>query len=182
MLESQRKTYQLMLEQLHKIESKYGSINNAPEDDPNLIKLEQLRPKSNYQHLIDEQDEIMNLTKKGYQVSDVAQKLGLRRRTVSDFFKRHKIQPRPAFIFKIISPDKKVFYAQSLGHFLQVSFRRSDSYSVKKSTVYLKSRNFQIIEGYFIWTEVKKKEYFLTNNMDFPVVKKNDDTWAKANV
>lgn len=49
MLESQRKTYQLMLEQLHKIESKYGSINNAPDDDPNLIKLEQLRPKSNYQ-------------------------------------------------------------------------------------------------------------------------------------
>lgn len=64
MLESQRKTYQLMLEQLHKIESKYGSINNAPDDDPNLIKLEQLRPKSNYQHLINEQDEIMNLTKK----------------------------------------------------------------------------------------------------------------------
>lgn len=28
----------------------------------------------------------------------------------------------------------------------------------------------------------KKKEYFLTNNMDFPVVKKNDDTWAKVNV
>lgn len=182
MLESQRKTYQLMLEQLHEIESKYGSINNAPEDDPNLIKLEQLRPKSNYQPLTDEQDEIMNLTKKGYQVSDVAQKLGLRRRTVFYFFKRHKIQPRPAFIFKIISPDKKVFYVQSLGHFLQVSFHRSSCYSVKKSTVYLKRCNFQIIGGYFIWAEVKKKEYFLTNNMDFPVVKKNDDTWSKANV
>ena len=73
MLESQRKTYQLMLEQLHKIESKYGSINNAPDDDPNLIKLEQLRPKSNYQTLIDEQDEIMKLIDKGYQASDVAQ-------------------------------------------------------------------------------------------------------------
>lgn len=181
MLESQRKTYQLMLEQLHKIESKYGSINNAPEDDPNLIKLEQLRPKSNYQTLIDEQDEIMKLIDKGYQASDVAQKLGLRR-TVSDFFKRHKIQPRPAFIFKIISPDKKVFYAQSLGHFLQVSFHISCSYSIKQSTVYLKRRNFQIIEGYFIWAEVKKNEYFVTNNMDFPVVKKNDDTWAKVNV
>lgn len=152
MLESQRKTYQLMLEQLHKIESKYGSINNAPDDDPNLITLEQLRPKSNYQ------------------------------RTVSDFFKRHKIQPRPAFIFKIISPDKKVFYAQSLGHFLQVSFHRSCIYSVKQSTVYLKRRNFQINEGYFIWAEVKKNEYFVTNNMDFPVAKKNDDSWAKVNV
>ncbi|MDB6258026.1 helix-turn-helix domain-containing protein [Lactobacillus amylovorus] len=182
MLESQRKTYQLMLEQLHKIESKYGSINNAPDDDPNLIKLEQLRPKSNYQTLIDEQDEIMKLTDKGYPASDVAQKLGLRRRTVSDFFKRHKIQPRPAFIFKIISPDKKVFYAQSLGHFLQVSFHRSCIYSVKQSTVYLKRRNFQINEGYFIWAEVKKNEYFVTNNMDFPVAKKNDDSWAKVNV
>lgn len=29
---------------------------------------------------------------------------------------------------------------------------------------------------------MNKREYFLTNNMDFPVVKKNDDTWAKANV
>lgn len=63
-----------------------------------------------------------------------------------------------------------------------MSFHRSCSYSIKQSTVYLKRRNFQIIEGYFIWTEVKKKEYFLTNNMDFPVVKKNDDTWAKVNV
>lgn len=31
-------------------------------------------------------------------------------------------------------------------------------------------------------TKIKEIEYFVTNNMDFPVVKKNDDTWAKANV
>lgn len=63
-----------------------------------------------------------------------------------------------------------------------MSFHRSCSYSVKKSIVYLKRRNFQINGGYFIWAEVKKNEYFVTNNMDFPVVKKNDDTWAKVNV
>lgn len=176
-----KNNFKSMLTELQKIERKYGSINNVPQGDPDLIKLSELNPKGNYHYKEDKEYKkrrIKSLFERGYQVDYISQKLNLSQNYVLAYLNKHHMKHKPLFEYKIIYKSHQVFYTNSLDHFLHVALNKNYVCSPKKATDYLKRQNFQVIPGDYIWKNIKENEYILTNNMIFPAkITQMDSPW-----
>ena len=64
--------YQKALMLLNKIESKYGSIVNCPEDDPDYLAIRKIYPSTgNGAQVVTAGDQICRLAHEGYSISEI---------------------------------------------------------------------------------------------------------------
>lgn len=163
---------------INNLEENYGSIVNAPESDPDFKKLRIIYPAVNRRDGRTVSQKINSLVNRGYQISYIASQLSLSKSYIYDYVNKNHMQFKQTFNWIIKSETGQVYYTTSLNHFLKICFCVQSHYSTSNARNYLLKRGFKVKKGSYVWCQIKTGSYFLLTNMDFPVLKKNKDSYV----
>lgn len=124
---------------LHKIESKYGSIVNCPEDDPDYLAIRKTYPSTGHGlRVVTAEDQIYMLAHEGYSISEIVNLVSGNDGDIYNFIKQQRIEIKTVFKFRIVAPTGEIYYVRSLGHFIKVMFHYHPSVSC---LTFLKARS-----------------------------------------
>ena len=168
--------YQEILTLLNKIESKYGSIVNCPEDDPDYLRIREIYPSMKHESLANNyKNKIYKLAHEGYSVTEIINQIPGDNNRIVNFIKNNRIRLKVVFKYRIASPSGDTYYITSLSHFISLHFKYVPS-KVSK-TEFLKSRNYSISQGDYHWKFIRNGSYYLPPYLDKPVIKQGINSY-----
>lgn len=162
---------------IHKIESKYGSISHAPEDDPDFKKIRKIYP------IVDKKDgrtmsqKLHSLIDRGYPCSYIASQLSISKAMIYDYADRNCLQFKRSFKYLLTSISGDIYYTTSLKYFLETFFNATNC-SNMEARKYLSDHGFNVKSGNYVWHQVKPGSYFLLSYMDYPMLKVNKNSYV----
>lgn len=170
--------YSLTLFLLHKIEDKYGSIANCPDDDPTFVKLQQVN-KYVMRSVDDEkQDKIISLAKQGYPAIYIFYVTHIRTKAIKNILTRRGIRPKQSFKYLLKTSNGIVCFTNSLSHYVKTVFHYRPRYNYE-IVDFLKRKGYRIIQdGKFYWPNIKVGDYFLLTYMKAPKKKTDDNSYV----
>ena len=116
--------YQESLLLLNKIESKYGSIVNCPEDDPDYQMIRDMYPSMKHESLANNyKNKIYKLAHEGYSVTEIINQIPGDNNRIVNFIKNNRIRLKVVFKYRIASPSGDTCYVTSLSHFISLHFK-----------------------------------------------------------
>ncbi|NRO27720.1 hypothetical protein [Lactobacillus helveticus] len=168
--------YQKALMLLNKIESKYGSIVDCPEDDPDYVAIRKIYPSTGHGvRVVTTEDQIYRLAHEGYSISEIANLVSGNDGDIYDFIKQCRIGIKTVFKFRIVAPTGEVYYVRSLGQFIKVMFNYHPSVSV---LTFLKAHRYRVREGIYRWKFINNGSYYLPPYLDKPVKREGIDSYV----
>lgn len=168
--------YQEILTLLNKIESKYGSIVNCPEDDPGYLRIREIYPSTGHGKNVDNfENQIYKLAHEGFAPVEVVRLISANDSSVYDYIKKHRIKFKTVFKYRIVAPGGEVYYVRSLGQFVKSVFKYPTSQSNKSK--WLKARGYKISQGKYHWKFIRNGSYYLPPYMDKPVIKQGINSY-----
>lgn len=185
---AQKKDWHSAMKVIMEIESKYGSINDAPEDDKLVKVLHKLTgaPKKTvvkngviYQPKVTYDPQVMiAYIKKGYSSYDIAATMGVSQTTVIDFAHRRKIPLKPKFGYKVYSSrSDKVYYSTSLfgisKYILDTDYSLNFAYLKAK----LRSKGLRLQHSNFRWFQIPDGSYYHHQRIDGFAQKHGEDSY-----
>lgn len=169
--------YQESLLLLNKIESKYGSIVNCPEDDPDYQMIRDMYPSMKHESLANNyKNKIHKLAHEGYSVTEIINQIPGDNKRIVNFIKNNRIRLKVVFKYRIASPSGDTYYVTSLSHFISLHFKYVPS-KVSK-TEFLKSRNYRIYQGKYHWYFIRNGCYYLPPYLDKPIMRTGVDSYV----
>lgn len=186
---AQKKDWHSAMKVIMKIESKYGSINDAPEDSYLVRALHKLTGANKktvikngviYQPKLKYDPKVMAAyIKKGYSSYDIAATIGVSQTVVIDFAHRRKIPLKPKFGYKVYSSSKndKVYYSTSLfgisKYLLNIDYSLNFTYLEAK----LRSKGLMLQHSNFRWFQIPDGSYYYHKRFDGFVQKHGEDSY-----
>ena len=165
--------YQKALILLKKIESKYGSIVNCPEDDPDYLAIRRIYPPTGHgAKVVTAEDQIYRLAHEGYSISEIVNLVSGNDGDIYNFIKQQRIGIKTAFKFRIVAPTGEIYYVKSLEHFIKVMFHYHPSVSC---LTFLKARRYRVKAGIYRWKFIGNGSYYLPPYLDKPVKREGID-------
>ena len=162
--------YQEALTLLNQIESKYGSIVNCPEDDPDYLRIREIYPSTGHSKSVDDfKDQIYRLAHEGFAAVEVVRLVSANDGAVYDYIRKHRIKFKTVFKYRIAAPSGEIYYVRSLGKFVKSVFKYPPSQSNKSK--WLKARGYSISKGDYRWKFIRNGSYYLPPYLDKPAVK-----------
>ena len=169
--------YQEILTLLNKIESKYGSIINCPENDPDYLKIREFYPSTGHGASINDfEDQIYKLAHEGFAAVEVVRLVSANDGAVYDYIRKHKIKFKTVFKYRIAAPSGEVYYVRSLGQFVKSVFKYPPSQSTKSK--WLKSHGYSISQGNYHWKFIRNGSYYLPPYLDKPAIKQGINSYV----
>lgn len=169
--------YQEILMLVNSIESKYGSIINCPEDDPDYVAIRKLYPSNEHAGLANNyKNKIYKLVHEGYSITEIINQIPGDNNRIVNFIKNNRIRLKVVFKYRIASPSGDTYYVTSLRHFISLHFKYVPS-KVSK-TEFLKSRNYRIYQGKYHWYFIRNGCYYLPPYLDKPVMRTDVDSYV----
>lgn len=91
---------------LGEVERRYRTVLDAPDNDDNLKELQKIGEKiidlqTSEPAAVIRQKKILMLLEKGYDVSQISQRIGITKRHVQRILKENNVTPKPNFVYKI---------------------------------------------------------------------------------
>ena len=88
------------------VERRYRTVLDAPDNDDNLKELQKIGEKiidlqTSEPAAVIRQKKILMLLEKGYDVSQISQRIGITKRHVQRILKENNLTPKPNFVYKI---------------------------------------------------------------------------------
>lgn len=105
--------YKEALRHVHKIEKKYGSIANTPEDDIDLITAQNLLSGGN-ENVIELNIKILRLIEAGYPSKEIMYKLKIGHEKVEGVRDLNHVVFKPIFKYKVTKDDEYIGYSSTL--------------------------------------------------------------------
>ena len=169
--------YQKALILLKKIESKYGSIVNCPEDDPDYLAIRKIYPPTGHaKRAVTAEDQIYRLAHEGYSISEIVNLVSGNDGDIYNFIKQQRIGIKTVFKFRIVAPTGEIYYVRSLGQFVKSVFKYPPSQSNKSK--WLKARGYSISQGDYHWKFIRNGSYYLPPYMDKPAIKQGINSYV----
>lgn len=168
--------YQKSLMLLNKIESKYGSIVNCPEDDPDYQMIRDMHPSMDHKSLANNyKNKIYKLAHEGYSVTEIINQIPGDNNRIINFIKNNEIQLKTVFKYRIVSPTGDTYYITNLRQFVSSHFMYVPS---KGSRIeFLKSRKYKVYQGKYHWCFIRNGCYYLPPYLDKPVIRTGIDSY-----
>lgn len=164
---------------VRRIESRYDSVNNAPEDDPDYIALRKLYPIKT-KASSNKDDEIIRLADFGYSQNYITAKVHKDAGYVSNLLKVNRIELKPTFSYGLASPNHTKVYTTSLIHFVQVVYTEKFNTS-SEAKAFLMARGYRVRKVKKVWVNIKNGDYYLHTRMTVPEVKDGIDSYVYEN-
>lgn len=162
--------YQEILMLVNSIESKYGSIVNCPEDDPDYLKIREIYPSTGHGSSIDDfEDRIYKLAHEGYSASEIVRLVNGNDGDIYAFIKQHRVRLKTVFKYQITTPDGEKYYVTNLVQFVKSYFKYPPSQSNKSK--WLKDRGYKVSQNKYHWKFIRNGSYYLPPYLDKPAVK-----------
>lgn len=168
--------YQEALTLLNQIESKYGSIVNCPEDDPDYVAIRKLYPSNEHAGLANiYKNKIYKLAHEGYSVTEIINQIPGDNNRIINFIKNNGIRLKTVFKYRIASPTGDTYYITNLRQFVSSHFMYAPS---KGSRIeFLKSRKYKVYQGKYHWCFIRNGCYYLPPYLDKPVIRTGIDSY-----
>lgn len=168
--------YQEILMLVNSIESKYGSIVNCPEDDPDYLRIREIYPSTGHGKSVDDfKDQIYRLAHEGFAAVEVVRLVSANDGAVYNYIRKHRIKFKTVFKYRIAAPSGEIYYVRSLGQFVKSYFKYPPSQSNK--TKWLKARGYSISKGDYHWKFIRNGSYYLPPYLDKPVIKQGINSY-----
>lgn len=168
--------YQEALTLLNQIESKYGSIVNCPEDDPDYLRIREIYPSNKHAGLANiYKNKIYKLAHEGYSVIEIINQIPGDNNRIINFIKNNDIQLKTVFKYRVVSPAGNTYYITSLSHFINSHFKYTST-SVSRME-FLKSRKYRVYQGKYHWRFIRNGSYYLPSYLDKPVIKQGINSY-----
>lgn len=162
--------YQEILTLLNNIESRYGSIVNCPEDDPDYLRIREFYPSTGHGSSIDDfEDRIYKLAHEGYTASEIVRLVNGNDGDIYNFIKRHRVRLKKVFKYQITTPSGEKYYVTNLVQFIKSYFKYPPYQSNRLQ--YLKTHGFKISQNKYHWKFIRNGSYYLPPYLDKPAVK-----------
>ena len=92
------------------VERRYRTVLDAPDNDDNLKELQKIGEKiidlqTSEPAAVIRQKKILMLLEKGYDVSQISQRIGITKRHVQRILKENNLTPKPNFVYKITNKN-----------------------------------------------------------------------------
>ena len=165
---------------VNSIESKYGSIVNCPDDDPDYIKLREIYPENDHPSRkirSDSEYKINILLDKGYSNNEIAAKLHVNDFLVSNYVHRNHLHYKRKFRYRIIDSTGTVYYTSSLQEFIKVKWNKYSVYDTKK---FIKLHYCKLRTVNAHWFSIPTGSYYYLPYLDKPVMKTSDNSYIFA--
>lgn len=168
--------YQEALTLLNQIESKYGSIVNCPEDDPDYLRIREIYPSNKHAGLANiYKNKIYKLAHEGYSVIEIINQIPGDNTRIINFIKNNGIRLKTVFKYRIASPTGDTYYITNLRQFVSSHFMYAPS---KGSRIeFLKSRKYKVYQGKYHWRFIRNGSYYLPPYLDKPVIKQGINSY-----
>ena len=152
--------YQEILMLVNSIESKYGSIVNCPEDDPDYLKIREIYPSTGHGSSIDEfKDRVYKLAHEGYSASEIVSLVNGNDGDIYSFIKQRRVRLKTVFKYQITTPTDEKYYITNLVQFVKAYFKYPPSQSNKSK--WLKARGYKISQNKYHWKFIRNGSYYL---------------------
>ncbi|MES5175535.1 hypothetical protein ABVC56_00095 [Lactobacillus crispatus] len=169
--------YQKSLMLLNKIESKYGSIVNCPEDDLDYQMIRDMYPSMDHESLANNyKNKIYKLAHEGYSVTEIINKIPGDNNRIINFIKNNDIRLKTVFKYRVVSPAGNTYYITSLSHFINSHFKYTSN-SVSRME-FLKSRKYRVYQGKYHWRFIRNGCYYLPPYLDKSVMRTGVDSYV----
>ena len=162
--------YQETLTLLNKIEAKYKSILNCPENDPDYLKIRALYPSTGHGKYVEQfESQIYRMAHEGYSITEIVKMVNANNYDIYDAVRKSRIKFKTVFKYKIISPTREIYYVNTLNHFVKSMFKYVPSRD--NWFYFLKSRHYKVEQGTYHWKFIRNGSYYLPPYLDKPAVK-----------
>lgn len=171
--------YQKALLYVHKVESQYGSIIQAPESDPNLIKVRELLAIDRDNVRVFEPDEtdleIKKMLEYGYPAHVIYEKLRVRQPIVQRVKEYYGLAYKPLFKYKLTKDGQPDFYTTYVKGMTRIA-KISNGLNSKAIFDLIPKLGYEISEVSFYWGDLPDDcTYAVRNSIVF--VKHSIDSW-----
>lgn len=173
--------YQKALQYIHKAEMKYGSISKTPENDPDLIKAQNLigfghRAVKTFEP--DDLDfEIKRMLEYGYPAHVIYEKLRVRQPVVQRVKEFYGLTYKPLFKYKLTKDGQPDFYTTYVRGMTRIA-KISNSFNSKAIFDLIPKLGYEISEVSFYWGDLPDGcTYAVRQSIVF--VKHGIDSWLK---
>lgn len=174
--------YQKALQYIHRAEIKYGSISKTPEDDPNLIKAQNLlaidhRAVKTFE--LDDTDlEIKRMLEYGYPAHVIYEKLRVRQPVVQRVREFYDLTYKPLFKYKLTKDGQPDFYTTYVKGMTRIA-RTSNSFNSRAIFNLIPKLGYEISEVSFYWGDLPDNcTYAIRKSIVY--VKHGIDSWLNV--
>lgn len=148
---------------IHKLENKYGSISNTPEDDPTLASVQKIlafdwHSSALKVHL---REDIKELLDKGYFIKEVADELSVSNDTVRKSMRMFNMHTRPRFRYKVVNlKTGESIYGKVCLDFSKLINVNCSSYKQTREYLFLEGYLLIKCDPQVLWGELKSGQKY----------------------
>lgn len=170
--------YKKALRHIQKVEKKYGSIANAPEDDIDLIAAQSLLSKGN-EDVIELNAKILGLIEAGYPSKAIMYKLKIGHDKVEGVRDLNHVVFKSIFKYKITKGDKHTGYSSTLQGLAKLAgLATSGGFEFVSSKA--RTRGYQIKKVHLLWRYIPENCVYAVANKLY--IKHGLDSWLKYKI
>lgn len=171
--------YQKALQYIHRAEIKYGSISKTPEDDPNLIKAQNLLAIDHRAVKTFEPDdtdlEIKKMLEYGYPAHEIYEILHVGQPAVQRVREFYGLKYKPLFKYKLTKDGQPDFYTTYVKGMTRIA-KTSNSFNSRAIFDLIPKLGYEISEVSFYWGDLPDNcTYAIRKSIVY--VKHGIDSW-----
>lgn len=159
---------------IEKLEAKYGSMKNVPDDDPVLAEIREIYPVANINE--DTENRMKRLAIEGYPISYISCQCRLNYKAVYYFLEKNNIPIKSTFKYKVISNNGSSCYVTSLIKFTKYVYSRKFRY-MEDAAKYLESVGCTLKKSTYVWKQIPDGDYYFLNYVKRSVMKNGNDSY-----
>lgn len=147
---------------IHSLESKFKSVSKVPDDNPDLIKVQQiLNPQ---ERAGDFEDRAIELLNEGYGSSEIVEIFGVPKHYVVKVIRKKKAKPLPQFRYCAVKKGKPRIFCNSFNGYKVIVQKGCYSYEIACKK--LKKRGYELhkMREPVIWSRLMPGDNYINNN------------------
>ncbi|NRO73873.1 hypothetical protein IMAU20067_00707 [Lactobacillus helveticus] len=168
--------YQQELILIRKLEKRFGSITNVPDDNPEMREIHRLLPLDRPSKDVN-YERVRWLNRQGYSTAHIAQVTHHSKAAISKYFSTYNIKSKQTFKYQVKSNSSKAaYYGTSLIHLasLLLHKRINDTATAERE---LNMHGFSIKTSFYIWYQIPDGAYYTLKYLDHLAVKNGLDSY-----
>lgn len=152
---------------IHKLENKYGTMSNVPENNATLIKIRNIlwenESLSNIENQLELENKVIQYVSEGYNALDIAKKTNKGIRTIRGLIKRLNLKLKPQFNYVAINKDtgQKIF-SSSFKNYEVITKQRVKFADSAKIYLYKKGYVLREARGVYRWKTLKNGDQYFS--------------------